>query len=578
MKKFLLYFALFCTINALAQCPLTEQNLRENGTHYKDLNTVQLNDGTDDIVIAGTRFKSSFIDQKLHITRVVANTQAVVWENVYDNFPQSRGFDITSFTENGNEFIAATGYAGDGVDFNKTFIVVVDASTGAVVSDATYTIDPNIHSQGLHIIYTERDIVGVTTPGFVVVGFSSPEYTTSFSNINEGFIMRTDLALNELWTSSTNSTTTAAVDYDMLNHVTETNDGYFVTGSSNEPNGVQQGIAMMKFNDAGNLVWEQNYIQGNSRDVATDALYDSASNAIYVLVYYSQSHYFGITTIDNTTGAIDFNRTWGASGNELNWTGISLQFSNDPNAPEDLVIFGYRRDATINDTTGQQTTASTVPFALSFNKFTGAVARANWFPIPYIDPPGYQDYFRFWEGQSPLIFHPDIGIALNGNDCYFMAANRSYGQSTSAIELIRVDGSLTNLCNSDGFMINQFTINPIFIDAVAQPITITQNPLNLIAVATTNTPGNCEEGGILATTDIELQPFKVYPNPASEILKLEGVLSQNAQYAIVDIQGKLLQNGVLNNLEISISDLLTGVYFLKISEENQNIVIQFIKE
>jgi Secretion system C-terminal sorting domain len=578
MKLLVCYLTFFGYVLTLAQCPLEQTNLRASGNHFKDLNTVQLEDGSGDIIVSSNKFNSNFTNTKLQLTRINANTQNVVWEHIYDNFPNTRGFDSTRFSENGMEFIAVTGYVGDGVTFNKTFILIVNASTGTVVTNAFYTLHPNSNSQGLHIIYTERDIAGVATPGFVVAGFINDEYTTNLPGLNKGFIMRTDSNLIELWTSSTNSTTAANNDYDMLNHVTETNDGYFVTGASNQPNGSQQSIAMMKFDDAGTLLWEQNYTEGNSTDVAADALYDLTTNTVFVLVYYSFSHYFGITAIDNTTGNIDLSRSWAASGNDLNWTGFSLQASNDFNTPEDLIIFGYRREAVVDDPNGVANTASTVPFAVSFNKFTGAISRSNWFPVPYIDPPASQDMFSYWNGQSPLIYHPDIGIALDGSDCYFMLGYRSYGQNTSAMELMRIDLGLASLCLTTPFSITQFNITPSYTNAMAQAESVTQNFINLAAIPSANISGTCEDGEILATATFENKEIKLFPNPASEILNVTNLTTNSASFSILDIQGKVLKSGSLNNGFLSVSELAQGVYFIKISEENKHTIKKFIKQ
>ena len=71
----------------------------------------------------------------------------------------------------------------------------------------------------------------------------------------------------------------------------------------------------------------------------------------------------------------------------------------------------------------------------------------------------------------------------------------------------------------------------------------------------------------------------VYPNPASDVLKLN-VLKQNytlKNVEITDMQGRLLKN--INQSEIKISDLPKGLYLLQIEFENgRRIVEKFIKE
>ena len=76
------------------------------------------------------------------------------------------------------------------------------------------------------------------------------------------------------------------------------------------------------------------------------------------------------------------------------------------------------------------------------------------------------------------------------------------------------------------------------------------------------------------------QGFKVYPNPTKNLLfveiKNEKLKIKNEKVQIIDINGKLVKQLKINNLElkIQISDLPKGTYFVKIGNETQ----QFVKE
>ena len=70
--------------------------------------------------------------------------------------------------------------------------------------------------------------------------------------------------------------------------------------------------------------------------------------------------------------------------------------------------------------------------------------------------------------------------------------------------------------------------------------------------------------------------LKVYPNPVSEVLRIEGISSfSNINFQIFDIHGQLVKTGSINpSNSISVSDLPQGMYFLKL--EN-GMLAKFIK-
>ena len=70
--------------------------------------------------------------------------------------------------------------------------------------------------------------------------------------------------------------------------------------------------------------------------------------------------------------------------------------------------------------------------------------------------------------------------------------------------------------------------------------------------------------------------LKVYPNPVSEVLRIEGISSfSNINFQIFDTHGQLVKTGSINTSNsISVSDLSQGMYFLKL--EN-GMLAKFIK-
>ncbi len=75
--------------------------------------------------------------------------------------------------------------------------------------------------------------------------------------------------------------------------------------------------------------------------------------------------------------------------------------------------------------------------------------------------------------------------------------------------------------------------------------------------------------------------FSVYPNPTSSELNLKSSnfnLGNSLNYEIVDITGKVINQGVIENNKLDVSNLNTGVYFLGLNLEGRKKIIKFIKE
>ena len=71
--------------------------------------------------------------------------------------------------------------------------------------------------------------------------------------------------------------------------------------------------------------------------------------------------------------------------------------------------------------------------------------------------------------------------------------------------------------------------------------------------------------------------IKVYPNPVSDILKVN-TDRQFREYEIIDISGKVLLKDLFTK-EITISHLISGNYFLKLKDSKGNLVLlKFIKK
>ena len=66
-----------------------------------------------------------------------------------------------------------------------------------------------------------------------------------------------------------------------------------------------------------------------------------------------------------------------------------------------------------------------------------------------------------------------------------------------------------------------------------------------------------------------------YPNPVENELFLSGI--DMGTYQIIDINGKIVKNGIVKGEPINVSELLSGTYILKVVNKEKNIVKMFIK-
>ncbi|MCZ4317843.1 T9SS type A sorting domain-containing protein [Aequorivita viscosa] len=108
---------------------------------------------------------------------------------------------------------------------------------------------------------------------------------------------------------------------------------------------------------------------------------------------------------------------------------------------------------------------------------------------------------------------------------------------------------------------------------------------NSKTLTVTNIVGNQAIYGneLLSTDDFTASQFSIHPNPAkNELFLTSKNTTENLKIKIFNIEGKLLstQNITLQDQKaIEVSQLVSGIYFLNIEDENGNTTIKkFVKE
>ncbi|NQX85983.1 MAG: DUF1028 domain-containing protein [Flavobacteriaceae bacterium] len=126
---------------------------------------------------------------------------------------------------------------------------------------------------------------------------------------------------------------------------------------------------------------------------------------------------------------------------------------------------------------------------------------------------------------------------------------------------------------------------------VAQPTDVFGNPSFNVSVRTTNNSGvepidslqtkfdlihNCSSLGLNETEDFS-KFFSIYPNPALDYITLVNKTDENYDLFLLDITGKLIfKESIYKTKNLNISQYKSGIYFLKIINDNRIIVKKII--
>lgn len=455
MKAKMFILTLLISISVSVQSQVFQQHLQIPGNYFHEVCTDQLNSSSEDLIIAGNFFDATFSNPMIELIRVDELTGNLVWQyNYYDatnTYEKVRIFDVLAYSSSDEDMLVLTGSLN--IDnINYLFIIKVDES-GNYIDGMYYKnlVLGETHAQGLDIIYAQGALV--------VSGFSNMDYNHSTNDSKTGFVMMVDMGLTPIWTKNISTNyPNANNDFDMVSDVTETSDGFFITGSiSSAPSSTLQAVLSAKVDFSGNVQWINSYLYGNSQDVGVDAYYDADFNEIYLLCNYSASHYFGVTVIDNNTGAMDPSKSFVAyDWDNLNRYGFTIMESENAN---NLVVAGYMRDGYYVDEYNNTMFSQTIPFVWEFDKATGDQKGVNYFyNIPFTDP-GFSDYFDFWNFQMPLIYYPDMALNLSNGSGYFLTGFRSDSiTGFTEIEMINTDINHRTHCYQTPLELNHNTI------------------------------------------------------------------------------------------------------------------------
>jgi len=90
---------------------------------------------------------------------------------------------------------------------------------------------------------------------------------------------------------------------------------------------------------------------------------------------------------------------------------------------------------------------------------------------------------------------------------------------------------------------------------------------------------NAYHSSSLSTRSIHNDDFKIYPNPTTlDYISIESANSSNIQVEVYTIFGKLMQKNLISNKRLDVSNLNSGIYILKINQDqltqNRKLVVK----
>jgi len=173
-------------------------------------------------------------------------------------------------------------------------------------------------------------------------------------------------------------------------------------------------------------------------------------------------------------------------------------------------------------------------------------------------------YYR-WEDQEYVLydFSLEIGEELWINGNFMMVTNIGYGDffGMENLRFLELDGS-EKLIEGIGFESSGIA-ESFDVDCIYFPIVQT---IHLIGM-----------NDILANNDSQIENISIYPNPVKEVLNIESTYPAN-EIEIYNTLGVLVMKQRNPNIQIDLSNLPSGLLFIKIITNQGTITKKIIKE
>lgn len=82
----------------------------------------------------------------------------------------------------------------------------------------------------------------------------------------------------------------------------------------------------------------------------------------------------------------------------------------------------------------------------------------------------------------------------------------------------------------------------------------------------------------VSTNSLNQMAFKIFPNPTTDFIQIDGIETVNARYSIIDYNGRVIDNQPLNLNQVPVYHLPKGIYLLSIETEKGRTSRSFVKQ
>lgn len=369
-------------------------------------------------------------------------------------------------------------------------------------------------------------------------------------------------------------------DYDMLESLTETPAGYFITGSCNVPGG-RQGVVTMGIDYWGNLMFSNIIDNSNSRYAGASVMYHQGLDEVYLLVNNSALHQHQIARCNPYSGNFSpapfdqwymhpINTLPVPIGSGIDQNGFRLQQTPDGF----IVIGGY-----LSNQNGIMPALLT-PFQITLREdFKFAAAKVfqsdNNAPLA-------PSYFEE-NGNSVFINTPDI-VAYNRHSkrTYYVNQNSNMG----GIDL-HVSSLLKPSNCERAHKVAPFIMPPNFIGST------NYNPLPMYPAFYMPNPKPRQLMDQVICNDVAPLPIvtapnnpvaTVSPNPASQQLSISLKEEKIQEVKVFDMKGNVILTQTAtersqNEMSLNVEKLVQGAYILEITNTEGTVQREkFVKE
>lgn len=191
------------------------------------------------------------------------------------------------------------------------------------------------------------------------------------------------------------------------------------------------------------------------------------------------------------------------------------------------------------------------------------------------EPLGFDMYST--SGQAQFITSPAITITnpVNNfviNNAGNITISASVNPSTSVSKVVFYANSLKiGESTSPPYSITKSFLNADYTLFVRQ--------FNTNGTHTTSAPVNLySNDGITSVATANLNTLGIHPNPSKSKITISESFSENDLYKIISIEGKSIQAGLIEDGSISVENLKSGMYIIKIKTLGGEIFQRFVRE